>query len=242
MKMNQNNNKWNSHEKSEGEMLSEILRLLLKLFLKCIIKLCQLILKGLQLFIRTIKVLGHKCIDFWNDNSTQEKVHKTELWCQNTLRATIKYSVIGIKLLGIGLFIVIKAICLGLIRFIKTAIKGIIHLQPTIILIGKVIVNCNHAILKWFKRCGRGFKYFFVKRKKTYKTFRRNKGFKGLLIDTKNYLQYHLNSYMDEGHENENSDAISYEEYLNEHIESNGKPETLGKKIYIKMNKLIDNE
>ena len=85
----------------------------------------------------------------------------------------------------------------------------------------------------------RAIRIFFLKRQQAFRRFRRNKGFKGLLIDIKTYLQEQLNSYMNEDNDTVSSDAISYEEYIDANSKDGKK--SFGRKIYNKVDELIDN-
>lgn len=218
----------NYDNKSGSEMLSEIGRLLWKLFLKCIARILKLMFKGIMLFYALLKLILQACIDFWNDNSTQEMLQIIKSWCVKTFKALGSYCVSGCI-----------ALWKGLVWVIKASIQGIIHLKPTLTYLGHLCIKAGKGIWRGIAICGKSIHLYFLKRQHAFRRFRRNKGFKGLLIDTKNYLQTMLNSYMEEDNETISSDAISYDEYVNEN-KADGK-KSFSSKLYNEMNKLIDN-
>ena len=217
----------NYEDKSGSEMLSEIGHLLWKLCMKVFAHLLKLIIKGLQLCFTLLKMLLQACIDFWNDNSTQEKLRMARQWCGNCIKALGTYCLIGIIAIGKGLLWTAKAIW-----------RGITHLKPTIVFLGRLCIKCMKATGRGLVVCAKAIRLFFLKRQQAFRRFRRNKGFKGLLIDIKTYLQEQLNSYMDDN-DTVSSDAISYDEYIDAN-RKDGKT-SFSKKIYQEMDKLIDN-
>ena len=227
-------------DKSGSEMLSEICRLLLKLLIKCIVKLLKLIIKGLRLVFVLLKMMLQACVDFWNDNSTQEKIHMARRWCVDTLKLCVELTLITLHKLWQWSIIALKATVRGTVWVAKATVRGIIHLRPTIVLISKVCLKGLKATWKGMRWLGRTLRLFALKRKRAYLAFRKNKGFKGLLLDIKNHLQHRLNDYMDEGQEDAASDAMSYGEYITDEIGDETKTRSIGKKIYKSMNKLFD--
>ena len=218
----------NYDNKSGSEMLSEIGRLLWKLFLKCIARFLKLILKGIMLCYALLKLTLQACIDFWNDNSTQEMLRIIKSWCVKACKTLGTYSVSGSIALWKGLVWTAKAI-----------VRGIIHLKPTLTYLGNLCIKVGKGIWRGIVICWKSSRLYLTKKQHAFRRFRRNKGFKGLLIDTKNYLQAMLNNYMEEDNETASSEAISYEEYVNGD-KPNGK-ESFSSKLYNEMNKLIDN-
>lgn len=218
----------NYEDKSGSEMLSEIGSLLWKLCKKALAHLLRLILKGLMFCFTLLKILLQACIDFWNDNSTQEKLHLARHWCANSLKALWFYTLMGIYAIG-----------KGLVWTAKATWRGITHLKPTLIFLGRLCVKAAKATWRGLVVCGKAIRIFFLKRQQAFRRFRRNKGFKGLLIDIKTYLQEQLNSYMNEDNDTVSSDAISYEEYIDANSKDGKK--SFGRKIYNKVDELIDN-
>lgn len=218
-------------DKSGGEMLSEIMRLLLKLILKSAINLLRLIVKGI-LFLQAIINRGIKaCIDFWHSNSTQEKIRMATRWCQQFIKDVLIYTVIAIKW-----------ICYGTIWLITVMVKGCIHLKPTIIYIGHLFRKVLQGIGKGLQFMCQSIATFYKNRKVAYQNFRQTKGFKGLLIDTKNYLQKSLDDYMNEGQEDKESTAMGYGEYITEEIGNDGRTTSFIHKIYNGLTKFLDND
>lgn len=220
-----------SDDKSEVEMLSEILKLLLKLLLKCIIKLVRLMARGCIGIFSLLKLLLQACVDFWNDNSTQQKLHIAKEWCKAALITLGKWTLIALKALGVGL-----------VWTIRTIILGLINLRPTLVLTGKFLAKCGRAVWKFLRFLGAKCAQFFRRRRLAYLAFRRNKGLKGLMIDVKNYLQLTLNDYMDEEQNEPDKNTLSYEEYMRAEHGGDGHSDTIGKKIYNGMKNIIDGD
>lgn len=218
----------NYEDKSGSEMLSEIGHLLWKLCLKIVAHLLRLILKGIMLCFSLLKMLLQACIDFWNDNSTQEKLRMARRWCVNSTKLLGSYALMGLIAIG-----------KGLVWTAKATWRGITHLKPTLVFLGRLCVKTAKTIWRGIVGCARITRLYFRKRQQAVRQFRRNKGFKGLLIDIKTFLQEQLNSYMDEDNETTSNDVISYEEYIDAN-RANGK-KSLSRKIYNEMDKLIDN-
>jgi len=218
----------NYEDKSGGEMLSEIGHLLWKLCLKAVAHLLKLVLKGIMFCFALLKMLLQACIDFWNDNSTQEKLRMARHWCAQSFKTVGSYCWMGIIAIG-----------KGLVWTAKATWRGITHLKPTLVFMGRLCVKAAKAIWRGLVVCGKAIRLFFLKRQHAFRRFRRNKGFKGLLIDTKTYLQEQLNSYMNDDNDTVSSDAISYEEYIDAN-RSDGK-KSFGRKLYNEVDKLIDN-
>lgn len=234
MKKNNFNN--SIDDKSGGEMLSEILALMLKLLVKCLYKLLKFIFKLtfriLKLCFKLIKILIRAFLEFWNDNSTQEKLHIARLWCLKAL-----------KTLSIWLLIGVKQLWKGLKWLVHALIRSIIHLQSTLVIVSRQIVKGIKLIWKVLKQCGKNIRNFSTKQKQNYYKFRKNKGVKGLLIDTKNSLQRSLDNYMkDETDEvgKADNEPISYEEFISEGNQDPDKPMPLARKLYDEMKRIFD--
>ena len=232
----------NQDEKSGSEMLSEILHLLLKLLLRLITKLLRLIIKGIRLLFALLKMLLQACADFWNDNSTQQKLRMARRWCIDTLRRCVRWTIIALHKLWQWSIIAAKATWRGAVWAVKATVRGIIHLRPTIIIIGQTCLKAMKATWRGMKWMWRTLQLFMLKQRRAYQAFRKNKGFKGLLLDTKNHLQHRLNDYMDEGQEDQESDAMSYGEYISDEIGDETKTRSIGKRLYTGMNKLFDDD
>jgi hypothetical protein len=217
----------NYEDKSGSEMLSEIGRLLWKLCLKAVAHLLKLIIKGAMFCFAMLKLLLQACIDFWNDNSTQQKLRMARRWCIDSIKALSLYCQIGLIAIG-----------KGLVWTAKATWRGITHLKPTLVFLSRLCVKALKAFWRGLIVCGKAIRLFFLRRQQAFRRFRRNKGFKGLLIDIKTYLQQQLNSYMDDN-DTVISDAISYDEYIDAN-RKDGKS-SFSKKIYQEMDKLIDN-
>ncbi len=222
---------YNGDDKPVGEMLAEILRLSLKLLLKCTVKLVRLLVRACVCVFFLFRQLLQSCVDFWNDNSTQQKVHMAKMWLHAFLRTLGKLAVKGLKALG-----------RGLVWTVRTLVRSIINLRPTLVLTGRVLSRCGKTLWLWMTLFGKWCRLVFVKRKRAYLSFRRNKGFKGLVLDVKNYLQLLLNNYMDEEQTETGKNVLSYEEYIQSERGGKSSPDTIGKKIYNGMKNIIDGE
>ena len=238
--MSENRQIHNHEDKSGSEMLSEIMRLLLKLLLMLITKVLRFIIKVVRFLFRLLKMLLQACADYWNDNSTQEKIRMGRRWCRNAMHTALRWSVIAFHTLCRWSVIALKATWRGMVWTAKAIVRGIIHLRPTIILTGRMIAKGLKATWRGMVWSARMLKTYALRRKRAYQAFRQNKGFKGLLLDIKNHLQRRINDYMDEGQEDKESDAMSYSEYITDEIGDDNKTRSIGKKIYTGMNKLFD--
>ena len=218
-------------DKSGGEMLSEILHLLFRLLIKSTKNLLQLIAKGLLLLWQLVRFGIRKCIQFWNRNSTQQKVRLAIDWTKWFIKACL-----------VGLVLAVKWLCLGTVWLAKAVVKGCIHLRPTIIYIGNATVRLLQLMGKGCMALWHGIISFCNGRRQAYQRFRKTKGFKGLLIDTKGYLQKQLDDYMDEGQEDKESNAVGYGEYFTDEGGRNGSKSSLGHRIYNGVNRILDNE
>ncbi len=221
-------------------MLSEIMHLLLKLTMMLITKMLRIIIRVVRFMFRMLKILLQTCADYWNDNSTQEKIRMGRRWCLNAMQAAAQWSITAFHTIcrwGTAAF---KATCQGMVWTAKAIVRGIVHLRPTVILIGRATATGLKATWHGIVWAGRMLKAFARHRQRAYRSFRQNKGFKGLLIDIKNHLQQRINDYMDEGQEDKESNAMSYSEYITDEIGNDNKTSSIGKKIYTGMNKLLD--
>lgn len=220
-----------SYDTSEGEMLSEILKLSLKLLLKLTIRLGKIIAKGFKLVFYLLKRGVQECVDFWNDNSTQQKLRKAKEWCRATVRLLLIWTALCLKF-------TFKVV----VRILKAIGHGLMNLKPTVVALGNLIIKFVDAIHRWGVALVRRLRLFYVNRKRAYAAFRKNKGFRGLMLDTKNYLQQVLNDYMDEDQGEADSNSMSYEEYINEVRSEKNESNTLGKRIYRSMKNIIDSD
>lgn len=238
--MSDNHHNHNIDDKSGSEMLSEIMRLLLKLLLKILAKILILIVKGIKLLYAMLKMLLQACADFWYDNSTQEKLRMARIWCIHAMETTLQWCLIALRTAARWSIISLKELCKAVVWLAKSVVRGIIHLRPTLVAMRRAVAKGLRLLWQFTKSTARRTKAATVKQQRRYRQFRKNKGFKGLLIDIKNHLQMRLNDYMDEGQEDQTSDAMSYGEYIGDEIGEKGKTRSIGKKIYKSMNKLFD--
>lgn len=249
-------------DKSGGAMLAEVGRLLLvllgrllKLLLKYILRALKFILKwickGLIALIDFIQFCAEKTRAFWNDNNTQEKIRKIRRWLKHAFIQLGIWIVVGAKATWKGLKWAARKTAQGTVWLVKHLVQAIIHLGPTLVKIGKGIKLGTIAFGRWLVRVGKGIRHWWQRRQLAYRNFRRNKGFKGLLIDLGNLLKKQINNYIEEEQAMDESNDDNYFEKVDEEDEVELEPEaedkqprgkirTFGKGIYDAMKKIVD--
>lgn len=227
--MTENRTKKSSEEKDGMEMLAEIGRLLLLLLWKVVRSILRIIIKSIILFIRLIKKGIKRCVDFWNDNDTQEKLHKAKTGIK---KAAVTFR----QWLLIASATIIRLTILGA----RNTIQGIIHLKPTIIKVGICIKSGCISFGKGMRLLGRSIKLSHIRRKRAYKNFRKNKGFKGLLKDFANLLKSTLNNYMEEEQAEAAPETITEDDIIAEKISNGGKAHVIGKKLFSSVKNIVD--
>ena len=257
---NKNNPHKDSFEnKSGGEMLAEIGRLvlvllgkMLKLFLKYILKAFKFILKwickGLLALIDFIQFCATKTRAFWNNNNTQEKIRKIRLWFKHAFKTLGLWIVIAANASWKGLKWGCKKTLQGTVWLVKHIVQGIIHLGPTLVKIWRGIKKGFRAFGRWLVKVGRGICLWWRNRQRAYRSFRRNKGFKGLLIDLGNLLKKQVNNYIEEEQAMDESDDDNIFETAEEEDSEmeqedevhRSKIHTFGKSIYDAMKKIVE--
>lgn len=196
-------------DKSALQMLREVGRLLLVLLARLLLALLRLlrrvgkwllrlICKGLLFLIDLTHTTVVRLRDFWNDNDTQEKVHKLRqrirwlgLCALRGLRIGARATWRGSKWLGRKLWI-------GLVALARGLIYAILHIGPTLRLLGQGLWVGLKALGRWLRLCGRGIRKTYRQRQRAWRHFRQNKGFKGLLIDFGVWLKHQINNYVEE--------------------------------------------
>ena len=184
-------------EKSVWAVLLEIAKLLCLLCWKGIKALGILILKGLKHLLRwviiallwlidSLRWLGKKIKAFWTNNNTQDKLRKIGRGLKNAALALLAGIWIGIIYLGKGIGWLFKKLFIGLL-----------HLRTTLKLLGRWIGRTAVRFWHWIKRQGARLKAWGAKKKRQYKAFRRNQGFKGLLIDMRDAMRGSISNYIE---------------------------------------------
>ncbi len=253
-----NRNARGGGEKPVWAVLGEIAKLLCLLCWKGIKALGRLILKGLKMILRWVVIgllwlidsigwLARKIRDFWNDNNTQEKLRKIGRGLKNALLAVLA-----------GIWIAIVYIGKAIVWIFKKLFIGLLHLKTTLKLFGKWIVRISVRFWNWLKRQGTNIKAWGARKKQQYKAFRKTKGFKGLLIDSRDALRGSISNYI----ENDQSDTATEHEMAEASLEQSetaqNEPETnsiisdneneeevkgirkFGRKIYKAMKRLVE--
>lgn len=243
--------------KSAGKMLVEIGRLLLLLLLgllkllwrwlkKGLRWILKWICKGLLLLIDVTDLAIQRTRAFWNDNDTQEKLRKTRIWLLLSLRKLAKWSLTACISCWNLLCWLGKHLWLALIWFIKALIRGIIHLGPTLRAVGRSLAKAARATWRWIVRVCRWMKLGHLRRKRAYQRFRKNKGFKGLLVDVGSWLRLQLNNYLDEtpapeeGEVDDDDDFNPFDD--DDETVNHSKMHSLGRSIYNAMKKIVEDD
>lgn len=251
---NQNNHYRDNNDKSTLAVLAEIVKLLLLLCWKGIKALGRLLLrfgkfllrwlvKGLLALIDGIDYVCTRLKAFWNNNDTQEKIRKIGRGLKNGLLATL--SGIGVGLLYVGK---------GIVWLLRKLFVGLIHLNTTLKLFGRWIAKVAVMFGKWVGRQGANFKAWCGKKKQQYKAFRRNKGFKGLLVDMRDGLRGGINNFIEDDQQQdvagttattdeaaeEIMEADLFDDDDDDDIENARGLKKVGKKIYRAMQRLVE--
>ena len=249
-------NSFGGGDKSVWVVLLEIAKLLCLLIWKGIKALGRLILKGLKLLLKwTVKGLlwlidatrwlSRKIRDFWNDNNTQEKLHKIG-------RALKKGALAALY----GIWIAIVYVGKALVWLLKKLFVGLLHLKTTLKITGRWIGKTSVRFWKWIKRQGVNLKSWWAKKKKQYRSFRRNQGFKGLLIDMRDAMRGSISNYIENDQQNDQlaDNAIADDSVMSQNDDSqvvaddddNEDEEDVkgvrkfGRKIYKAMKRLVE--
>lgn len=237
------------YEDKNKRSITQLVLLLIKLVLILIL---SIIIKGLKIAWRFLVLLVDVAADamerlgeWWNANDTQEKIKKIRAAIKKGCITFGKWCIIAAVATAHGIAIGAAATWRGLVYGTKATIQGIIHLKPTVIKTWRLIVRGTKAIIAWIKRCVRGMRLFHLKRKRAYMRFRRNKGFKGLIVDSSNAVRESIKMFMEEDQEEATPDAITeddiIEEELDEKIE-NTKARKFGKKFFEKVKEIVEDE
>jgi len=227
-----------------GGVILTLCRLLLVLFVQILKWTLRIIIKLVKWEIKMIKMGWKELNLWWNDNSTQEKVAKIKSGIKKGAITFGHWMVIAAKCLLKWTIKGCIALWKGLKTGIKATIQGIIHLKPTIIKLGELIVLGWKATLRWFRRCGRGVKLSHIRNKRRYHQFRKNKGFKGLLIDCSRAVKNSISTFMEEDQEEATPDAVTeddiIEEEIENHIKEENKARKIGNAIFTKAKEVVD--
>ena len=236
-----------NEEKSTLAVLIEILKLLGLLCWKGLKKLWKLILivlkfllrwfvKALIFIIDAIDVAVKKIKSFWYDNNTQQKKKKL-------IQALKKGAMAALKGVGIGLLFLLK----GFIWLLKKLFLGIIHIKTNAKFFFAWIAKIAAKFGRWIKKQAKAFVNFFKKIKYNYKSFRRNQGFKGLLLDLRNSLKGKITLFIDNEQEdddeednNNDDEDIVIDTEIEEDDENVSGIKKVGRKIYKAMKNIVD--
>lgn len=227
-----------------AQLLVELCRLILLLIWKIFKKGLKVLAKFLLFVIESMQEGWERLVEWWNDNDTQEKVAKIKAtlrrwsikfgeWCVIAAKATAK----GIKIGAIATWH-------GIVYGTKATIEGIIHLKPTIIKIGQLTVKGCKTFAAMTVRCARGIKLSHIRRKRAYQRFRRNKGFKGLIIDSTTAVKDGIKMFMEEDQHEADPEAVTeddlIEEEIEERVDEDSKAHKLGKRLFSTAKNIVD--
>ncbi len=73
-----------------------------------------------------------------------------------------------------------------------------------------------------------------------FRRFRKNKGFKGLLLDTGDFLKKTLDNYMDEEQTSAISETEVEDDIYEEDTEGGNKAQVIGKKLFSSVKNIVD--
>lgn len=231
-------------KQSGWQLLLELGRLILLLIWKIFRKGMKVLAKFLLFIIEYIQESFERLIEWWNANDTQEKVKKIKATIKEWCNIFAEWCVIAAKTTAKGIKIGAIATYHGIITGTKAAIQGIIHLKPTVVKIGKLIVQGCKAFAAWLVRCGRGIKLQNIKNRRAYQRFRRNKGFKGLIIDSSTAVKNGIKMFMEEDQHEAALDAVTeddlIEEEIEERLDEDSKAHKIGKKLFSTAKNIMD--
>lgn len=219
---------------SAMDMIAEIGKLVLLLICKIIFRIVKLIIKAVVYAWKGIVIASEKAIQFWKSTPTQAK-----------LKLLRKHTRIFLKKLRHWLYLALVYTLRFIVLCIKGLIHGIIHLKSTIIMLGHATAAAWKSLVRTFRQFLRGRKLSHIKRKRAYRAFRKNKGFKGLLIDTANLLKGKINSYMEEEQTDTSPDAVTEDDLFDESMdeeEQNNKAHVIGRKLLSSVKNLLDED
>lgn len=216
--------------RSAMQLCREILKLALVLLWRILLWCIKKFLKGLLWLIQAIETGLKKLNVWWHDNNTQEKVAKTKAWLYKAMRTLGRWCVIAgksiVKWTGIGAVMAwrglkkaARATLRGIVIAIKAIVRGIIHLRPTIKKILRLTVRGVKATWAWMKRCRKGMKLFYIRRKRAYRRFRSNGGVKGMMVDTSRSIRNGIQMFMEEDQEEAAPDAVTEDDIMAEEFE-----------------------
>ena len=204
-------------------MMLVIVGMLLKLLIRFLRQIGRLLWQCIVLLGRGLRYLIRAAVAFWNDNSTQEMLGKMRRGCATALRTALRVTLIVLKYIGLALWTVLVWLYRALIWTAKATWHGILHLRPTVMLIGRWMGRAAVAVGHFMVRMWRGVVLFVIRRKRAYNHFRRNKGFKGLMLDIIILLRAQFRSYMDDNETETATVVQSYDESIIDNINRNGK-------------------
>lgn len=197
------------NEKSILQMLREVGHLLLVLLARLMIALAKLLLRLGKLLLKLACKFLLLVIDltqrgitraqaFWHDNDTQEKLRKAKEGCRRAARATLWGLGVAARATGRGLRWSGRKLRDGAIVLFHATVYAVLHIGPTLRAFGRALAKAGRATGRLLCRMGRGLKKWWRLRQRAWRHFRRNKGFKGLLIDLGTWLKAQINNYVDE--------------------------------------------
>lgn len=224
------------NSKTTGQLIIELFRLIGLLIIKIIYKFIQVVARFVQFIIEAILESFDRLVEWWNDNSTQQKIAKTREKLNAAKKKIWEWSIIAfwatVKAIKVGSIATWHGLQIGT----KATIDGFIHMKPTVIKLGHLTVDGFKAFCAWLKRCGRGIKLSNIKRKRAYQRFRRNKGFKGLIIDSSTAVKDGIKMFMEEDQQEATPDAVTeddlLQEELDERADEGSKAHKIGRKIF----------
>lgn len=197
------------NDKTILQMLREVGHLLLVLLARLLIALLKLLMRFGKILLKLVCKFLLLVIDltqrgitraqaFWHDNDTQEKLRKAKEGCRRAAITTVWALGVAARATGRGLCWLGRKLRVGAIILFHATIYALLHIGPTLRAAGRAIGRAACATGRRLRLMGRGLKKWYRRRQRAWRHFRRNKGFKGLLIDLGTWLKAQISNYVDE--------------------------------------------
>lgn len=197
------------NDKTVLQMLREVGHLLLVLMARLLLALLKLLLRLGKILLRLTCKLILLVIDltqrgieranaFWHDNDTQEKLRKLKALLRRAASLTLRATIVAAQASWRGLCWTGRKLRAGSIVLFHSTVYAVLHIGPTLKAAGRALGRLAEAIGRRLRLMGRGLKKWRRQRQRAWRSFRRNKGFKGLLMDLGIWLKQQISNYVEE--------------------------------------------
>ena len=241
-------------EQSGLRLLAEIGRLLLVLAGRVAAGAGRLLWRGLRLVLKwacrgllaliDVSERGWtRAAAFWNDNGTQEKLRKARRAAWSALCASGRGARAASVWAARGLAWLAVRAWAALVWLLVAAARALVHLGPTLVAAGRGLARGARAARAGMRRAGRSVAAWRARRRAAWRRFRRNAGFRGLLVDVGVWLKGEVDSYMDEEQDEAQGDVLTDAELLDAQL--GGRPgaegrRALGGRVYDWMRRIVE--